>query len=268
MSKRRKFLIGLGWLVLGMLLLLAPEALANSQQPPRPSLEILPDDAEGCEPEGYFDIVNTSQDAKDIARGVLVEILVVKEGEYVDHIEYNPIVGTILPGHSRRVDFEIVVNDDWVLAPIGTEIKIKIVVVRENNWPSHNVDRHEYYTYKQCRQWVKYSIDATRLDWQVLKSGVYTTKAFAITLFSNGEVTLEFIASNVVGSSGSIETWYAVGNDLPEEESSSWGKSFTLSFDPAPSGITVQFWNKINVTSEISACEYEDGPTITISSRT
>ena len=164
---------------------------------------------------------------------------------------------------------KIITKASWNSAPLGTEIKVKLVVTGEGNWPEHNADGHvkAHYTYEQCEQGVQIDVSATKIEWQVIKPGTYVTaEGIKFTIKSNGEIDIKFIASNLVNSSGSeIEIWYAVGDNLEAAETFGWKKSFTISLDPTPPyGVTIRLWGKIKVEECDRACEYENNPTIIV----
>jgi len=115
-------------------------------QPPRPSLEFRPDDAESLSPSYCIQIHNTGDEEKDDAKNVEVAISVVKSSEYVSDVNYNPVIGNIENGEFANFCFAINTNSAWNSAPSDTEIKLEIKITREDNWPEHNVGKLAHYT--------------------------------------------------------------------------------------------------------------------------
>ena len=114
--------------------------------PPSPSLEFIPEDAEGLSPSFCVAIHNTGDEPKDDAEGVEVEITVVKGSAFVSSVNYNPIVGDIQDGESVNFCFEIITNVTWDSAPFDAEIKVKIEITEELVWPGHNIGKFTHYT--------------------------------------------------------------------------------------------------------------------------
>jgi len=114
--------------------------------PPSPSLEFIPEDAEGPLPSFCVTIHNTGDEPKDDAEGVEVEITVVKGLIFVSSVDYNPIVGDIQDGESVNFCFEIITNVAWDSAPFDAEIKVKIEITEELVRPGHNVGKFTHYT--------------------------------------------------------------------------------------------------------------------------
>ena len=115
-------------------------------QPPRPSLEFRPDDAQGTSPSFCIVIYNTGDDEKDDAENVEVSIIVIKGLGYVSSVSYNPGVGDVENEQGKNFCFTIVTNSAWDSAPSGSEVKLKIEVTREDNWSSYNVGKKTHYT--------------------------------------------------------------------------------------------------------------------------
>ncbi|MCK4634744.1 MAG: hypothetical protein KAT37_02615, partial [Candidatus Aenigmarchaeota archaeon] len=117
---------------------------------PRPSLSLDPDDAEGCDESSSITVTNTADEEKDLAKNVVLEITVVKGSEYVDSVDYDGDIGDIPAGESVDFPFTISTNSAWDTAPADAEIKIKITVTNEDNWPLHNEGKHAHYTLLRC----------------------------------------------------------------------------------------------------------------------
>jgi len=114
-----------------------------------PSLSLEPDDAEAetCEsPVSHsIRVLNTAQQARDIAVNVKLAVSVVKGEEYVtDDVSCDPVVGDIPAGEER--EFPLSVELDWGDDAGEKEVKLRIEVVGEDNWPEHNVGRRAHFT--------------------------------------------------------------------------------------------------------------------------
>jgi len=250
----------------------------------KPSLDFIPDDAEGCKEKFTISVKNTATDEGDIekntAKNVAIGWEITRGEEYVDNVTFNlPVsnhqihLGNIPPGVKRDIEGEIVTNTSWDTAPLNTEIKIRFFVINEDNDPDHNESANRpglqaHYTLIQCKPFVEWSINATQIHWRVLKPGIYIAPE-EIKLWIKSNVGLDIILSasdpeNNEDKTDKIASWYAVGNSLEEAELFGWKKGFTISVDPAPSGTTIRIWNKIEVTEKNSACEYKNSVMIKI----
>lgn len=114
-----------------------------------PSLSLDPDDAEvetAENPVNHSIWVSNSGDApKDLAKNVELGVNVVKGEEYVNQILYNPVIGDIEPGGEREFSLTVKLTD-WEEAPEEEEVKLRIEVSREDNWPEQNVGRRAHFT--------------------------------------------------------------------------------------------------------------------------
>jgi len=117
-------------------------------------------------------------------------------------------------------------------------------------------------------QWALISLNATDIEWRVLKPGDYYIDGIQATLQSNGDLFVDYAGfQNLVNEDGDVlETYYALApgawvtadalnedDDLVEE---------SMSHEP----VTFNLYNRIVVGGCDSACEYEDpdGATITV----
>jgi predicted ribosomally synthesized peptide with SipW-like signal peptide len=84
-----------------------------------PSLSLDPDDAETetCGNQVYhvINVSNTGDEPKDLARGVTLNVSIVKGEQYVavDGLVYNPVIGDIPAGEAREFSLGIYLNDLW-----------------------------------------------------------------------------------------------------------------------------------------------------------
>ncbi|MDD5626820.1 MAG: hypothetical protein PHW01_02295 [Patescibacteria group bacterium] len=115
-------------------------------QPPRPSLEFIPDVAEGGSSLFCVEIHNSGTEKKDSAENVRVRMRVLNGAKYVKALDYNPKIGNIESEESKGFLFTIITNTKWDSAPLDTEIKVEIEIVREDNWPEHNEGKIAYYS--------------------------------------------------------------------------------------------------------------------------
>jgi len=123
--------------------------------PASPSLSLDPDDAE-TEISGnqvypvihVINVSNTGDEPKDLARDVTLNVSIVKGEQYVavDGLFYNPVIGDIPAGEAREFSLGIYLNDLWGEAKDGEEVKLRIEVTGEYNWPEHNIGRRAHFT--------------------------------------------------------------------------------------------------------------------------
>lgn len=121
---------------------------------PKPSLEWFPDDAEGCSPEGWMYLCNTSKDVKDVAAEIVITVEVEKGVDYVSSVTVFPLFIEEIPAEScASIYFKINTNDQWESARLNEEVKIKFIVVSEANRPDHHTMRPwEHYTLIKCEE--------------------------------------------------------------------------------------------------------------------
>jgi len=271
---KKRFLLSMIFFAITLAFLTSTQTFPNNIS--RPSLDLRPDEAEGCEKEFTIRIKNTAKKKKDIAKNVTVGWMIVEGKEYVESLIFThptafPCLGDIPAGGFVDIKGVINTNDSWDVAPLNTEIKVRIFIKNEDNWPQHNEyqytvsGKRAHYTLLQCNEFFQYSIDATEVKWRILKPGTYITpKGIGLYLKSNIKIKIEFKASNLEDST-LIESLWAVGNNLSEAESFGWKKDFEIFLNSAPSeGIAMKIWNKINVKEKNSACEYNGKFTITV----
>lgn len=115
-----------------------------------PSLSLDPDDAEVETGESLINhsiwVSNSGGEPKDWAKNVELGVSVVKGEEYVSQILYNPVIGNIEAGGVREFSLIVELNENWSNASDGEEVKLKIEVTREDNWPEHNIGRKAHFT--------------------------------------------------------------------------------------------------------------------------
>jgi predicted ribosomally synthesized peptide with SipW-like signal peptide len=114
-----------------------------------PSLSLDPDDAEKETNESSVShsiwVTNSGDEPKDLAKNVELGVTIVKGEEYVNQILYDPVIGDIEPGGEKEF-FLTVKLTGWENAPEEAEVKLKIEVTREDNWPEHNVGKRAHFT--------------------------------------------------------------------------------------------------------------------------
>jgi len=78
------------------------------------------------------------------ATNVIVGIFITKGGQYVTGIIQAPLnFGSIAPGASKTMTVTLSLNDAWLAAPAGTEIKIEAVVTNEDTRPDHTEGKRD-----------------------------------------------------------------------------------------------------------------------------
>ena len=115
-----------------------------------PSLSLDPDDAEVKTGESLINhsirVSNSGGEPKDWAKNVELEVSVVKGEEYLTQILYDPVIGNIEAGGVREFSLTVELNENWSNASDREEVKLKIEVTREDNWPEHNIGRKAHFT--------------------------------------------------------------------------------------------------------------------------
>jgi len=131
-----------------------PTPSPTPTEPPRPSLALDPNDGEvqTCSNivTHIISVSNTADEPKDLALNVTLGVSIVKGDTYVDHIDYEPLIGDIPAGEARDFSMEIHLNDLWTAASSGEEVKLLIEVTGEDNWPEQNVGRQAHLTIVKC----------------------------------------------------------------------------------------------------------------------
>ena len=115
-----------------------------------PSLSLDPDDAKTNPIQNpvlhSISVTNSGDEPKDFAKNVELEVTVVKGEEYVEKVDYNPVLGNIEAKGKREFSLAVYLTPAWQNAPKGTEIKLRIEVTREDNWPEHNIGKRAHFT--------------------------------------------------------------------------------------------------------------------------
>jgi len=117
-----------------------------------PSLSL--DDAEVKTGESLINhsirVSNSGGEPKDWAKNVELGVSVVKGEEYLTQILYDPVIGNIEAGGVRKFSLTVKLNENWSNASDGAsdgkEVKLKIEVTREDNWPEHNIGKRAHFT--------------------------------------------------------------------------------------------------------------------------
>ncbi|HDN80077.1 MAG TPA: hypothetical protein ENG33_06410, partial [Chloroflexi bacterium] len=134
----------------------------------RPSLELVPDDAQAPCGDGPYEfeltVRNTSDEEKDFARNVEVTFTAVKNGDYIERVEFSNgdvwlpgdedeyvwNVGDIQAGGEESITYTVYMRAEWMQMPPESEVKLKAEVTREDNWPEHNEGIRAYATGARC----------------------------------------------------------------------------------------------------------------------
>ena len=119
-----------------------------------PSLSLDPDDAKVETGESLINhsiwVSNSGDEPKDWAKNVELGVSVVKGEEYLTQILYDPVIGNIEAGGVRKFSLTVKLNENWSNASDGAsdgkEVKLKIEVTREDNWPEHNIGKRAHFT--------------------------------------------------------------------------------------------------------------------------
>ena len=119
---------------------------SEPEQPPRPSLSFEPDELEtsGCQSQFTFSggLRNDGSEEKDVAADVALSHSVLSGEDLIESISIEPSSwATIVPGEAVSFDASLSLVDGWESAPEGTEIKIRVFVSNESNWPDHHQTR-------------------------------------------------------------------------------------------------------------------------------
>jgi len=113
-------------------------------------LSLDPDDAEVKTGESLINhsirVSNSGGEPKDWAKNVELGVSVVKGEEYLTQILYDPVIGNIEAGGVREFSLTVELNENWSNASDREEVKLKIEVTREDNWPEHNIGRKAHFT--------------------------------------------------------------------------------------------------------------------------
>ncbi len=126
-------------------------------------------------------------------------------------------------------------------------------------------------------QWIKFSITGTRWDWRIMKPGTYAGDCITFTIWSNGDVGVDYEGFEDLYSPTSvtpyIPTWYAYGASIYDiENAGAWVRAADLNNDDdiiedsqdLHFGWTTKLWTKVQIDSCHSACEYHDDATVTL----
>ncbi len=116
----------------------AQAGLSSGRGVPMPSLSLDLDEERSCALSFVVHITNTGDEEKDDAANVQITVPVIKGASFVDHLEYNPLVGDLQEGQVADVPITIVASPAFYDASLGTEIKVNITVINEDNRADHN----------------------------------------------------------------------------------------------------------------------------------
>lgn len=234
------------------------------EEVPGPVLVWVPEQAEGCSPEGTLRLCNQ---AGGDAENVVIEATVTEGDQYVESVSVSPTHFLVIPlGYCGEINFEIITTSDWLSAPIGAKIKVEFTIKEVAGSPTeNNVGKSAYYIFKKCDQGIGVFVDTTKIRWEVWKPGWYAT-SFNITVKSGTDMQVYFGPSigDLIGDERSIEAWYRIS-----EENGEWirapelrGYSFTI--ENPQTGKTVTIEVKIHVKFETPPGEYRNIFDITV----
>ncbi len=136
----------------------------------------------------------------------------------------------------------------------------------------------EFTVEAQIAQWVKWNISGTKWTWFVRKPGTYFTDCIGFTLYSNGDIAIDFDGfaspSYATGTSVNpyIDAWYAFGDKSEDVAFGTWYSPFELNdqtvlfpdSEELHYGWGTKLWSKIKVVECNSASTYRDTGTITL----
>ncbi|MFS8581549.1 MAG: hypothetical protein FWJ61_01785 [Limnochordales bacterium] len=125
-------------------------------------------------------------------------------------------------------------------------------------------------------QWINFSVDGTRKDWQVLKPGTYASDSVSARISSNNDVRITFWAEDPQYEDSEVESppiakWfgYGIGDEsangpgMVEQwvRASDYGPDnplvFTIRYeDGLADGLLYRIWEKIEVTSQHRSSDY------------
>lgn len=105
-----------------------------------PKLSFEPDEVEiiACSKDYTLPgtIVNESDEPEDIAVDVQLGFKIIKGESYVDQVTMVPSSwDEIQPGESHLFDVNVTMKDSWLAAPGESEVKLRIYIAQEVNWP-------------------------------------------------------------------------------------------------------------------------------------
>lgn len=111
-----------------------------------PKLSFEPDELQqtACLPEYTLigTLVNKAEAEDDVAVDVLLGFEIIKGGKYVEEVILDPIGWEeILPEGSEEFEVKVSMDldeDKWESTPSGTEVKIRVYIAEETNWPDQH----------------------------------------------------------------------------------------------------------------------------------
>jgi len=117
-------------------------------------------------------------------------------------------------------------------------------------------------------QWALISLNATDIEWRVLKPGDYYIDGIQATLQSNGDLYVDYEGfEDLVNEDGDVlETYYALAPGAWVTASALNADDDRVEESMSHEPVTFNLYNRIVVGGCDSACEYEDldGATITV----
>ncbi len=151
-----------------------------------PSLEFTPDelDLPVCEGTDWHltgTLANNAGSPKDVAANVELGYQVVEGAEFVDALQLHPALwAQIAASEQETFDIQIRLNQPlWQAAPAGTEVKARVFIANETNWPDNHPARLTVTLEKSCDKTPEATPTPTQT--QVVTQTVTATPAPVIT---------------------------------------------------------------------------------------
>jgi hypothetical protein len=121
-----------------------PPAAPTASSQPRPSLSFIPDEITGSGCTDTFTVIayleNVASDPEDEAVNVSLGYNAIQGAEYVESVALAPSGWPLIAaGESESFFITLGMNPNWQSAPEETEVKIRVFVAHEDNWPEHHV---------------------------------------------------------------------------------------------------------------------------------
>jgi hypothetical protein len=121
-----------------------PPAAPTTSSQPHPNLSFIPDQISGSGCTNTFTVIayleNVATDPEDEAVNVSLGYNVIEGSEYVESISLIPSGWPLITaGGSESFFIMLAMNANWQSAPDATEVKVRVFVAHEDNWPEHHV---------------------------------------------------------------------------------------------------------------------------------
>jgi hypothetical protein len=121
-----------------------PPAAPITSSQPHPNLAFIPDQISGSGCTNTFTVIayleNVATDPEDEAINVSLGHNVIEGAEYVESISLAPSGWSLIAaGGSESFFITLAMNANWQSAPDATEVKARVFIAHEDNWPEHHV---------------------------------------------------------------------------------------------------------------------------------